>query len=60
MISASLDMLEESLVKKIDIMKKIEIENTRQKEILSDPDIVSLEAFDKTLDSSPRRYTKSP
>lgn len=51
MISASLDMLEESLVKKIDIMKKIEIENIRQKEILSDPDIVSLEAFDKTLDS---------
>ena len=27
MISASLDMLEESLVKKIDIMKKIEDEN---------------------------------
>ena len=50
MISASLDMLEESLVKKIEIMKKIEEENTRQKEILSNSDDVDLEAFDKTLD----------
>ena len=50
MISASLDMLEESLVKKIEIMKKIENENTRQKEILSNSDDVDLEAFDKTLD----------
>lgn len=50
MISASLDMLEESLVKKIEIMKKIENENTRQKEILSNSEDVNLEAFDKTLD----------
>lgn len=50
MISASLDMLEESLVKKIEIMKKIEEENTRQKDILSNNDDVDLEAFDKTLD----------
>ncbi len=50
MISASLDMLEESLVKKIDIMKKIEDENARQKEILSDVENVDFEAFDKTLD----------
>ncbi len=49
MIAASLDMLEESLVKKIEIMKKIEEENARQKEILSSEE-VSLEAFDKTLD----------
>lgn len=49
MISASLDMLEESLVKKINIMKKIEEENARQKEILS-ADETDLEAFDKTLD----------
>lgn len=50
MISASLDMLEESLVKKIEIMKKIEDENARQKDILSNNDDVDLEAFDKTLD----------
>lgn len=50
MISASLDMLEESLVKKIEIMKKIEEENTRQKEILLNSEDVNLEAFDKTLD----------
>lgn len=51
MISASLDMLEESLVKKIEIMKKIEEENTRQKEILLNSEDVNLEAFDKTLDT---------
>ncbi len=51
MISASLDMLEESLVKKIEIMKMIEDENARQKEILSNSDEVNLEAFDKTLDT---------
>ena len=50
MISASLDMLEESLVKKIEIMKKIENENARQKEILLNSEDVNLEAFDKTLD----------
>ena len=51
MISASLDMLEDSLVKKIEVMKKIQEENARQKEILSDLDLVSLEAYDKTLDT---------
>ncbi len=50
MVSASLDMLEESLVKKLDIMTKIEEENARQKEILSSPENVDIEAFDKTLD----------
>jgi hypothetical protein len=50
MISSSLDMLEESLIKKIEIMKKIEEENARQKEILSNSDVVDLESFDKTLD----------
>ena len=49
MISASLDMLEESLIKKIEIMKKIEEENALQKELLS-ADETDLEAFDKTLD----------
>ncbi|MBQ3679519.1 MAG: hypothetical protein II929_08425, partial [Succinivibrio sp.] len=39
-----------SLVKKIEIMKKIEEENARQKEILLNSEDVNLEAFDKTLD----------
>jgi hypothetical protein len=51
MVSASLDMLEESLVKKIEVMKKICEENARQKEILSNSENVDPEAFDKTLDS---------
>ena len=50
MVSASLDMLEESLVKKLDVMKKIQEENARQKEILSDPEKVEFEEFDKTVD----------
>ncbi len=50
MISASLDMLEESLIKKLEVMNKIQEENARQKEILSDPEEVDFEAFDKTLD----------
>ncbi len=50
MVSASLDMLEESLVKKIEVMKKIQDENARQKEILSNPETVDFEEFDKTLD----------
>jgi hypothetical protein len=45
-----MDMLEESLVKKLVVMKKIREENARQKEILSDPEDVDFEAFDKTLD----------
>ncbi|MBO4456422.1 MAG: flagellar protein FliT [Butyrivibrio sp.] len=51
MLASSLDMLEESLVKKIDIMAKIEAENERQKEILSDPDTVDEAEFDKTVDN---------
>ncbi len=51
MVSASLDMLEESLIKKIEVMEKIQLENARQKEILSDPEAVDAEAFDKTLDA---------
>lgn len=50
MVSASLDMLEESLIKKLEIMKKIREENARQKDILSDLGNVDLEAFDKILD----------
>lgn len=50
MVSASLDMLEESLVKKLEIMNRIKEENAKQKEILSDPETVELEEFDKTVD----------
>ncbi len=50
MVSAGLDMLEESLVKKLDVMKKIREENARQKELLSDPENLDVESFDKTLD----------
>ena len=45
-----MDMLEESLIKKLDIMSEIESENERQKEILSDPDNVDELAFDDTVD----------
>ena len=45
-----MDMLEESLIKKLDIMSEIEAENERQKEILSDPDNVDELAFDDTVD----------
>lgn len=50
MLSSSMDMLEESLIKKLDIMSEIEAENERQKEILSDPDNVDELAFDDTVD----------
>lgn len=50
MVSASLDMLEESLIKKIEVMKKIQSENAAQKDILSDLQNVDIETFDKTLD----------
>lgn len=51
MVSASLDMLEESLEKKIEILKKIEEQNEKQKEVLSDPENVDENAFDKTVDT---------
>ena len=50
MVSASLDMLEESLVKKLEVMNKIREENAIQKELLSDPENLKIEVFDKTLD----------
>ena len=50
MVSAGLDMLEESLIKKLDVMKKIQQENARQKELLSSPETLDVETFDKTLD----------
>ncbi|MCR5155201.1 MAG: flagellar protein FliT [Butyrivibrio sp.] len=50
MLSASLDMLEESLKKKIEVMTQIEEENQRQKELLLNPEEVELAAFDETVD----------
>ncbi len=50
MVPASLDMLEESLVKKIEVMKSIEEENEKQKKLLKIPNEVDEEAFDKILD----------
>ncbi len=50
MVSAGMDMLEESLIRKLEVMKKIREENARQKELLSDPEHLDIEAFDKTLD----------
>ncbi len=50
MVSASLDMLEESLVKKIKVMKEIEAENDNQKAILKSDGDLDLESYDKTLD----------
>ena len=50
MVSASLDMLEESLVKKLEVMRKIEGENIKQKDILSNTSDETLYLFDQTLD----------
>ncbi len=51
MVSASLDMLEESLLKKIEIMKLIEAENEKQTQLLKDPGEVDDAAFDQILDT---------
>ncbi len=51
MVSASLDMLEESLLKKIEIMKQIEAENEKQTQLLKDPGEVDDAAFDQILDT---------
>ena len=50
MISASLDMLEDSLRKKIDILCEIEKQNEKQKLVLTEPEQVDEEAFDKTVE----------
>ncbi len=51
MISASLDMLEESLQKKVEILTRIEEQNTKQADILSDSEKVDEAAFDATVDA---------
>ncbi len=50
MISSSLDMLEESLVKKLDILSRIEEENEIQKEVLESMDQERLPEFDQGVD----------
>ncbi len=50
MVAASLDILEESLIKKISILSKLEEENDKQKEILSSLDEEREPEFDACLD----------
>ncbi|MCR5669756.1 MAG: hypothetical protein K6G10_02020 [Butyrivibrio sp.] len=50
MESTSLDILEDSLVKKIEVMNRIQEENDKQKELLKDPNNVDEKAFDEILD----------
>ena len=50
MVSASLDMLEENLVKKIEVMRKIKVENEKQKDMLKDFDEVEIDSFNSILD----------
>ena len=50
MVATSLDILEDSLLKKIEILGKIEEENELQKQILSENSEDGQEAFDKTVD----------
>ena len=51
MISASLDMLEESLQKKVEILTGIEEQNAKQAEVLNDSGKVDDAAFDATVDA---------
>lgn len=50
MVSVALDMLEESLEKKLEILKLIEVQNERQKAVLQNPENVDDEEFDKTVE----------
>jgi DNA repair exonuclease SbcCD ATPase subunit len=50
MLGSSLDLLEESLVKKIEVLKQIQQENDIQKEVLKNPETLELEAFDKAVE----------
>ncbi len=50
MVSSSLDMLEESLVKKVSILDLIQEQNMIQSEILKNPEDVDEKAFDETVD----------
>ncbi|MDC7293574.1 flagellar protein FliT [Butyrivibrio sp. DSM 10294] len=50
MIASSLDMLEDSLIKKIEVMDRIEEENNRQTEVLKNSEEVDEKAFDDTVE----------
>lgn len=50
MVSAALDMLEESLEKKIVILNQIEEQNEKQRDVLQDPGNVNESAFDETVE----------
>ncbi len=50
MLTSSLDMLEDSLVKKLDIMTQIEEENEKQKEVLSSMEEEREPEFEATVD----------
>lgn len=51
MISASLDMLEESLIKKIEVLNKIKLENQKQRELLTSTEEVNLNDLDAIVDT---------
>lgn len=51
MVSAALDMLEESLEKKLEILNQIEEQNEKQKDVLQDPGKVNESAFDETVEA---------
>lgn len=46
----NLDLLEESLINRIDILNKIQEENTSQSEILKDPDTLELNIFNEHVE----------
>ncbi len=50
MVSASLDMLEESLIKKIEVMNKIQEQNEIQKGLFKNMDDLDLQEFDKIVE----------
>ncbi len=50
MVGTSLDMLEDSLVKKLEILTKIEEENENQKKILSEINEDDQDSFDATVE----------
>ena len=51
MVASSLDMLEEGLIKKKELLEKIQEQNGIQKEILKDPENVDESAFDNTVEA---------
>lgn len=50
MVSAALDMLEESLEKKLEILNQIEEQNEKQRDVLQDLVKVNENAFDETVE----------